>query len=76
MVVRGRECCGVCRHYGFVFRVGRIVETMSHCDVCGVHSYSIAAEVDRHSVCDIGRLKRIDPLKEPETVERTEGVTV
>lgn len=61
MVVKPRPCCGYPSRYGFPFTVTLIEETMTICDACGETWTSLQAYEPNGTLCDVSRLKKIDP---------------
>lgn len=81
MVVKPNLCCGSTARVGNIFRVTKITRGRNYCCQCHAihenveiaHTGAINNGVPhryRRTGYQVERLKRIDPLSEPETIER------
>lgn len=74
MVVRLYPCCGGGR-LGDIFRAGQVGPSGAtilcpHCNTA--LPPAMITETEEDTVCHLHRLKRIDPLTEPESIEHRE----
>lgn len=76
VIVRPRPCCGSADSIGKIRRViGVPIYPTTTCD-CGLRwiggAYGAEVLLSSGSVCQISRMKRIDPLPSPEAVDEEE----
>ena len=71
VVVKPTYCCGYARSLGMTFVVNKIMEGPSRCGNCGAIDETLDALKPDGDWAELGRLKRIPPLKELEG-QRTE----
>ena len=70
IVVKPRICCGEPTALGAVFKVTSFRLSSGHCKYCKTRIIGATQAVGWNKPIRIERLRRIDPLSDPEAIER------
>lgn len=69
MVVRETPCCGRTDASGRIFVAKQVAPVKRKCTYCMQVKDSLAARQPNGHWIELSRLKRIDPLREPESID-------